>query len=223
MSKTLAQMRSLVQAKLDNVGQGDDVVWQPGEIDEHINEAILHIGYVGSIELIQASLYKKTAITITSGLSTKPTDYFRWVYGRVDTRHCRLITPDRIDTALYDSLQGGGTKNKYAVNYSGTQFQIFPDSSASLELHYIAQLTELSSDTDTSPLTRVGDRYAVDWAYALCLEAKGLSPNIAIPIFNRVSTIIGQERAFNIASGGQSSAGGGTTIGGGSGGPGSTN
>lgn len=190
MAYTLSQLRSRVQAKLNNVGSGETVLFQPAEIDNNINAGIKLVGHLGEISLIQRNLYKQDDLAVSASKITKPTDFFRFDWARVDNRRGRILNPEEYDDFVLDDYRAPGNKNKYLIDYDGTTFLVLPDSSSSVDFHYIATLTDLSDDTDTSPLTNVGDDYAVDWGFALCLESKGFKPDIAQSVFARVMGIL---------------------------------
>lgn len=190
MAQTLSTLRSRVKTKLNNLGSSGQVPFQDSEIDSFINQAILHVGYTGEIALIQRDLFKQTDLTPSGGKITKPSDFFKFRYARIDNRRGKRITPEGIDDVLYDELQLAGNKNKYIVDYSGTEYQIYPTNASSVAFHYISTLTALTADADTSPLTDAGDVYAGDWAFAVALEAKGFNPNLAARVFARVQSIL---------------------------------
>jgi hypothetical protein len=216
MSITLAQMRSRIQNKLNNIGSG--AIFTDAEIDDNIRAGVRHIAYFGEVNLIQSSLNKTDSLTITGDTSTinggsitKPTDYFRFLFGRAGGRRCRLKTLEEIDDFFYNTSIQPGNKNKYIVEYDGTYFKVYGDGSeGTVEFHYIGTIsgTLLSSDSSTSPLTDNGTDYAIDWAFALCLESKGFNTQLANSVFSRVHNII-TNVPFRISTGGPANPMGG--------------
>ncbi len=192
MAYQLSQLRGRVQAKLNNVStDADKVIFQPNEIDNNVNAGIRFVGHLGSIDLIQKNLYKASSLTVSAGQITKPADFFRFNWARLDGRRARVLDPEEFDDFYYDPYREPGNTNKYLIDYDGTYFKVYPTTGSTVEFHYIAILTDLSSDTSVSPLTNVGDDYAIDWAFALCLESKGFKPELAARIFQRIAMIMG--------------------------------
>lgn len=203
MARTLLALRTAVQEKLNNVGSGDGVIFQPSEIDGRINDAILHVGYQGELALIQNSLFKVATITPSAGIVAKPSDYFRFSYARVDSVKTNYLQNQTVYDWMseVDGLEAG-EKNKYLVERSGADFRVYPTTAQSVELGYVGVLTELTVDGSVSPLTATGDSYASDWAFALLCQAKNFRPELAGPIFNRINAILLQGKATG--SGGRS-------------------
>ena len=192
MAYQLSQLRGRVQSKLNNVStETGTIIFQPTEIDNNVNAGIKFVGHMGNIDLIQYNLYKATDLTVSAGKITKPSDFFRFNWAQVDGRRGRLLDPIEFDDFYNDPYREPNNTNKYLIDYDGTYFKVYPASASNVEFHYIAILTDLSSDTSVSPLTNVGDDYAIDWAFALCLESKGFKPELAQRVFNRVMMILG--------------------------------
>lgn len=191
MARTLKELRSQLQTKLNNFGSGEVAIYQPSELDQMINQSINYIGYVGEKSLIAKNLFKAINQPCQNGFVDKPTDYYRFDYARLDNFRCIFIPPELIDEKVNNTFAGPSqTENKYMVDYDGNSFQVFPSTSIKMELHYIALLTPLTTDSNTSPLSELGDSFVVDWSYALALEGKGYGPEIAQPIFQRIDGLL---------------------------------
>lgn len=189
MAKTLEQIRSLVDVKLNESGTSTKRIHSTSDVDGYVNQAIFHIAQVGHIELLEG-LKTVTSLSVTTGLITKPSDYYRFWYARISDRMAKLIKPEQIDEVLYDTYKAPDSKNKYLYDYSGTQFKVLPTSETTVEFHYVKQPTALAADGDISPLTETADYYAVDLAYGFALQSKEYAPELSSAIINRVERII---------------------------------
>lgn len=200
MAYNLSTLTSQLRLKINQVSTNSNLVWEDSELYGYINAAIKHVINFGSLKLIQASAYKRTTDAAGdhltnngSGYATKPSDYLRYINGKVDGKFVRrVIDASEVEFIEGNSLTAGDSNRKYVVDISGTEFLVYPTSFSSFELIYIAEPSDLSSASDTSPLTNTGDGYAIDWAYALALESKLFKPDIAQSIFNRVQGLISQ-------------------------------
>lgn len=189
MAKTLAQIQALVDVKLNLSGTSNKRLHSESDVAGYINEAIFHIANKGHIELLEG-LKTQTDITPVSGKITKPNDYYRFWYARIDSRNARLISPEEIDEVTYDTYKAPGDKNKYLYDYSGTQFQVLPTNANSVEFHYIKKPSVLVNSSDVSALTETADYYVVELAAGFAMQAKGHAPEEAIAIINRIERII---------------------------------
>jgi hypothetical protein len=200
MAYTLSDLTSKLRLKINQVSTNSNLVWEDSELYGYINAAIKHVINFGSLKLIQASAYKRTTDAAGdhltnngSGYATKPSDYLRYINGKVDAKYIRrIIDASEIEFIQGNSLTAADSNRKYVCDISGTEFLVFPTDFSSFELVYIAEPSDLASSTDTSPLTNTGDNYALDWAYALALESKLFKPEVAQVIFKRVQELIMQ-------------------------------
>lgn len=199
MSYALSTLRDKLRLKINQSSSGSNLVYENSELNGYINDGIKHIINFGRLQLIGASAYKRTTDAAAdhlsndgNGYATKPTDYLRFVTAKVDGKWIRRkIDFHEIEFIENNSLINSDTNIKYVCEVSGSELLIFPSTFSECELIYIAETTDLSSDSDSSPLTNTGDSYAIDWAYALALEAKGYKPELSRQIFARVNQVLG--------------------------------
>lgn len=197
MATTLKQARSRLQNKLNSFGTGTP--FQPDELNDNIRSGVRMVAYEGEISLVQPALYLQKTLTISGDTSTvaggavvKPSNYFKFVWARMNGRRCRLITPEEIDDVFYNSNLAPSSINKYIMEATGTYFSVWGDGSEStMDFHYLGMIeSSFGTDDSNSPLTDVGTDLAIDWAFALSLESKGLNPQLSTQVFSRVASIL---------------------------------
>lgn len=195
MSYQLDVLIIKVRLKHNQSSAGSNLVWEDSELEGYINDAIKHIISNGDLSLIQSGAFKTdTVANAGSGFGNKPSDYLRYANLKVDDYWVEKIIPmerlHEINKIEGNTLTASGSETKYALDYSGTQFLIYPNDFTTSTLIYIAEPTDLTGSA-TSPLTNTGDSYAVDWAYALALESKQFQAELAQAIFNRINKVLG--------------------------------
>jgi len=191
---TLSQMRDDLRLRLNQNSSGSNLIWEDSELDTYIRDGVFFVIDHGRFDLIQQSFVVDSSLTsLGSGKFSKPDNYFRfkaaeidgvWVHEEKELREQKFIEGN-------DKLKGDSAR-KYLYNYSFNVFEVKPTTTNTVILHYMKQLetTDFDADSNTSPLTNVGDRYAIQYAHGLVLESKLFKPEEAQQIFNRVEKYI---------------------------------
>lgn len=190
----LSQMRDDLRLRLNQSSSGSNLVWENSELDTYVRDGVFFVLDHGRRDLIERSFVANTSLTQSgTGLFTKPDNYYRFVAAEIDD----VWVHELMDLKEQKFIEGndklkGNTSRKYIYDYSGTTFEVRPTDTAVVALHYLKELqtTDFDSDTDTSPLTNVGDRYAVQYAHGLVLQSKLYKPEVALQVFNQVEKYI---------------------------------
>jgi len=188
---TLADLRLRVQEKLDNIGSGDDVVFQPAEIDRNINEAVRYVAFFAPFDVVRSLADVVDADPVVSGVYTLPSEFFRFWYARARSREVTKIDPGEIDNILYDISRAPGLKNQYIYDYDDTTMRVLPVDIDTIEHHFFKEPTVLTGDTDVVELTLVGEDWAVEYAFGLTLISKAYAPEIATAVLKHVNLLLG--------------------------------
>jgi len=187
---TLLSMRNDLKLKLNQDSSQSNLVWEDAEYDSYIKDGVYFVLDHGRLDLIQRSFTVNTSLTLVgTGLYTKPDDYYRFVAAEIDGVWVHELK--ELNEQKYiegnDNLKGNSTR-KYIYNYDGSTFEVRPTSTSTVALHHIKELlaSDFASDTNTSPLTNTGDRYALQYAWGLILQSKLYKADVAEAILNRV-------------------------------------
>lgn len=187
---TLKQMRDDLRLRINQSGSTDNLVWEDSELDIYVRDAVYFVADHGRYELIQKSFTVDTSLTLSgTALFTKPSDYYRFVAAEIDNVWVNELSILKEQKFIEgnDKLKGD-SERKYLYEYDSTRFEVRPTNTITAILHYIKEIltTELNTDSSISPLTNTGDRYALQYAYALVLSSKLYKNEVAEPIFNRI-------------------------------------